>query len=185
MCGCILAVKKQFTYLSRAQPRSSRRTQPNKSRGENKEKAMGRCGARAAGHSRCLQVTGGCCQSCWSHPCLAWAPGGYILQQGQLATALVEHDKHFQPKGRGDACFQKKMLFFKHYPNSAPVWFLLSRQLSSMVSSGPIRNRHIERKYSPDRGTRLFSEKKKKDKRKKETAFWSMLATNSLFSITS
>lgn len=40
-CGCVLAVKKQFTYLGCTQPRSSHRTQPNKSQqGENKEEVQ-------------------------------------------------------------------------------------------------------------------------------------------------
>lgn len=176
MCVCILPVKKQFTYLSCTQPRSSYRTQPNKSQqGENKEEAMGMCGARVAGHSFCLWDTGGCCLSCQSLPCLAWAPGGYV------STSLVEHGKQFQPKGRGDECFKQFLknstCLFKLCPSSAPVWFLLSGQLSSVVSSGPMKNRHMERKYSSGRRTRLFSDKKKKARKK--LLSWNMFATNS------
>ena len=99
MCGCVLAVKKQFTYLSCTQPRSSHRTQPNKSQqGENKEEAMGRCRAGAAGHSRCLWGTGGCSQSCQSHPCPAEAPGGYVPQQGQLPQPWLSMANSFSPK---------------------------------------------------------------------------------------
>lgn len=84
------------------------------------------------------------------------------------ARVLVDHGKHFQPKGRGYELFQqfpKKngTLLFKHCPNSAPVSFLVSGQLSSEVSSGSVKNGHVERKYSSDRGTRLFSEKKMKE----------------------
>lgn len=79
-------------------------------------------------------------------------------------TALVERGKQFQPKGRGDECFQQfpknSTRLFKLCPSSAPAWFLLPGQLSSVVSSGPTKNRHIERNYCPDRRTRLFSEKK-------------------------
>lgn len=131
MCGCILAVKKQFTYLSCTQPRSSHRTQPNKSQqGENKEKAMGRCGARAAGHSHCLRVTGGCCQS---HPRLAQPLGGYVLQQGQLPESWLITANTFSQK-EGDMSFssnfQKKMVL--SYSSTAPIllqcpfWYLAS-----------------------------------------------------------
>lgn len=107
----------------------------------------------------------GCCPSCQKHLCLACAPGVYV------STGMVEHGKQFQPKRRGNGCFQpflkNSTCLFKLCPSSAPVWFLLPGQLSSVASSGLTKNRHVERKYSSGRATSLFSNKRKS---KKETA---------------
>ena len=88
---------------------------------------MGRRGAGAVGHSRCLRGTRGA----------ARAAGATLAGLGSrmvcppiraAATVLVEHGKHFQPRGKGDECLQQfpknSTLLFKHCPSSAPVWFL-------------------------------------------------------------